>query len=394
MRHNTPAVLLLLAALTQGCDRSPTLAPATEPDRTTLIPLVIDNGSGEDFFDTNTLTSYNIHNTPGAWSVQSGQLVGNGSAQQSVVVRKDTNISDGWVETVTSQVPDGGLVLRFYDVNNYYLLAIRDDSRYGHANLEFYKQSGGVQSRITTQRWDISWPAGTQKTVRFEAVGTSLRAYVNGSLVAQVTDATFYSGAVGMRHNSAAGENLTSKYDLFRWNNFRGDLFNENSLGSYTLYNTPGAWSVQNDQLVSNATAQQSVAIRNGVYQTSGYVETASSQIPDGGLVLRFVDADNYYLLAVRDDSRYGYANLEFYRVVGGVQTRIGNTVSDIYWPAGVRRTVRFEALGSSLRAYVDGMSEAEVWDETFTAGGVGLRHNSAYGENLTSRFDLFRWSN
>lgn len=33
----------------------------------------------------------------------------------------------------------------------------------------------------------------------------------------QVTDGTYASGRAGLRHNSASGQNLTSRYDLFRW---------------------------------------------------------------------------------------------------------------------------------------------------------------------------------
>jgi hypothetical protein len=57
-----------------------------------------------------------------------------------------------------------------------------------------------------------------RKTVRFEAVGTSLKVYVGGTLIAQATDATYASGLVGMRANNSSGTTMTTRYDLFRFN--------------------------------------------------------------------------------------------------------------------------------------------------------------------------------
>src|SRR6185436_20295212 len=102
------------------------------------------------------------------------------------------NISyaDGYIEAFADSVVDGGLVLRFQSTGNYYLLAIRDDSYYGHANIEMYKAVSGVFTRLG-DRQDISWTPGVTKNVRFEAEGSTLRAYVDSVVVIQVTDNTY-----------------------------------------------------------------------------------------------------------------------------------------------------------------------------------------------------------
>lgn len=63
------------------------------------------------------------------------------SARQALAIRNNLSFANGWVETTTSQVADGGLILRMVGSLNYYMLAIRDDSRYGHANIQIYDGS-------------------------------------------------------------------------------------------------------------------------------------------------------------------------------------------------------------------------------------------------------------
>ena len=382
------SLALLLGIATQACDRIP-----SEPGAAPRGPA-FNLSSGTDPFITGALASYTLHNTPGAWSVSSGQLVADSSAKQSVATRNGLTIADGFVETTTSQSPDGGLVMRFLDSNNYYLLAIRDDSRYGHANIQFHEFLNGTVSDLSGQ-YDISWPAGTTRTVRFVASGTTLQAYVDGVLIVQVTDASFASGGAGLRHNSVSGQNLTARYDELVWGGtssaFYTDPFNDNTLPSYTRYNVPTAWTVSSGQLVADSSAKQSLVIRNALTIADGFVETTTSQVPDGGLVLRMQDSTNYYLLAVRDDSRYGHANLQIYRFVNGVATDLSGQY-DLSWPANTTKTVRFEASGTTLRGYLDGVLVIQLTDGTYSTGRAGLRSHSASGQNLTSRYDLFRW--
>ena len=362
--------------------------------------LFVDGGSGtppsgnEDPFDTNTLGGYTIYNTPGAWSISGGFLNAGPSAVQSVVIRNGVTIADGYVETETDQASDGGLVLRFQSNGNYYLLAIRDDSRFGYANLEMYRASGGSFTRIAGPL-DLSFARGVNRTVRFEASGSTLKAYLDGAVVLQATDATYASGGVGLRHDNTRGEaNITSRFHVLRWGTLVSvDPFDTNTLGSYTLYNTTGAWSIVGGYLNGSAAARQSVVIRNGATIANGYVETVTDQASDGGLVLRFQSSGNYYLLAIRDDSRFGYANLEMYRASGGAFTRIAGPV-DLSFVRGANKTFRFEASGSTLKAYMDGAVVLTATDATWVSGGFGLRHDNTRAEtNITSRFDVLRWT-
>ena len=114
--------------------------------------------------------------------------------------------------------------------------------------------------------------------------------------------------------------------------------------------------------------------------------------IVDGGLVLRFQSSGNYYLLAKRDDSLFGYANLEIYKAVNGVFTSLSGQV-DINFPVGTSREISFQAVGNVLKAYDDGVVMATVTDNTYSSGGIGLRADNTRGwNNVTSRFDNFLW--
>lgn len=388
MQRRTLIPLSLLAIATAACDRTP-----SEPSAAADIPSFT-LGSGTDSFGTGALSSYTLHNTTGAWSVSSGQLVADSSAKQSVAARTGLTIANGFVETETSQSPDGGLVMRFLDKDNYYLLAIRDDSRYDYANIQISKFLNGTAHDLTVQH-DIDWPANTTRNIRFEASGTTLKAFVDDSLIVQVTDPSFASGGAGLRSHSASGQNLTAKYDSFEWGGttteYFTDNFYDNTIASYTRYYTTGTWSSASGKLNADSSARQALAIRNHLSFSNGWVETQTSLVPDGGLVLRMQDSLNYYFLAIRDDSRYGHANIQIYDVVAGIATEI-SPQNDISWPANTLKTVRFEASGTTLNAYVDGVLVDSATDSSFSTGRAGLRANGASGYNLVNKFEYFRW--
>jgi hypothetical protein len=143
----------------------------------------------------------------------------------------------------------------------------------------------------------------------------------------------------------AAGLSSCSASDPGSRKVFKDD-FNTNTPGHYTIYNTPEAWSIVDGYLNSGAPAKQSVVVPNGETMADGWVETQTSRVADGGLVLRFQGNGNYYLLAIRDDSWLPYANLEMYRAQGGDFTRIAGPL-DVDFPVGKVRTIRSRRTGT-----------------------------------------------
>ena len=208
----TLAAAFALALIASACD-----GPTDPGDDSITI---------EDTFDANSLSSFTGSTDGGSnWSIQGGALVGTGPANQSVLIRNGFSATNGWVETVSSYADDGGLVLRYRDASDYYLLAFRDDGApppRAELNLALYHKNNGDYDEMW--RRDIVWPRGSARTIRFEADGAVLRVYVNGVLEGEVIPSPAINdpfpyvgpGGVGVRHyGDSAG--WRTAFDNFRW---------------------------------------------------------------------------------------------------------------------------------------------------------------------------------
>jgi len=168
----------------------------------------------EDTFDSNTISSYTQSSiSPATWSISGGELTASGG-NQSVLIRNGTSYSNVKIEADINKAYDAGLVVRFIDINNYYVLALCDDSGQGPStNLRFRKWVGGAETTIASA--NVTWPTGTPKTIRFEASGTSFSASVDGVQVISASDSSHAGpGGVGLR-NHAGGSGAVLQ--AFRW---------------------------------------------------------------------------------------------------------------------------------------------------------------------------------
>lgn len=176
----------------------------------------------KDTFGPGALANYTHYSDDGnPWFLGVNSLLGNGYGLQSVLIRKSVSVSDGWVEAVVDSVDDGGLVLRFSDNENYYLLAIRDDaapSPRNVDNLQVYRRSGeGQGGFVSLWRMNVVWPRGVSHRVRFEAVGKNLTIYLDSNQVGSFFDPRYLTGTgVGVRHygNNAS---WVSRYRRLSW---------------------------------------------------------------------------------------------------------------------------------------------------------------------------------
>ncbi|HEX8318054.1 hypothetical protein [Longimicrobium sp.] len=173
------------------------------------------------------------------------------------------------------------------------------------------------------------------------------------------------------------------------------DPFTSNTIGKYQAFTDGGGtWSVANGVLSGRGTAEHNVLVRTGTRMKTGWVEAKSDAADDGGLVLRFVDNQNYVLLAFRDDAQspwfYGN-NLALYTRVGGDFDELASL--NVAWPRGTPHTVRLEAGDGELLIYFDGtlLEAVPMPADTPAEGAIGVRH---YGEDpaWTTRIDELRW--
>lgn len=181
-----------------------------------------DARNGHDGFAGDALRRYTTYSDQGnPWSLQPGALRGDGFGLHAVLVRNGAALRDGWVEVLADSVDDGGLVLRFADNEHYYLLAVRDDQApapRGQDNLQLYRRSGPGQAGFTSLwRRNVAWPRGTQREVRFEAAGDSLRVYLDGERMGAVADTARLTGSrLGLRHYGDSPD-WTTRYRRLRW---------------------------------------------------------------------------------------------------------------------------------------------------------------------------------
>ncbi|HEX3033074.1 MAG TPA: Ig-like domain-containing protein [Bacillota bacterium] len=289
---------------------------------------------------------------------------------------------------------NGGLVARFKDNNNYYVLCAGDDAGALQTtlgwNLGIYKRVSGTFSKLASA--DVTWAAGTQQMVRFTVVGNTLEAYYNGVRVITAVDTSITgAGMVGLRNNNAApatyDDLLAIDLNALSAETFTGqtlvnDTFSDDSISGYTQSSdTPGTWQVSpGSGILTGTGGQQSVLLRKDLSLRDVELTTNMSA-PCGGLVARFVDNNNHYLLGLSDDS-YSNPNANFRLMtrINGTYTRLAT--ANVNWPVGGMAQIRFVVKGSKLEAYFNGQRVINITDTTFSnPGPVGVRNDTAIAQ-------------
>jgi hypothetical protein len=108
----------------------------------------------------------------------------------------------------------------------------------------------------------------------------------------------------------------------------------------------------------------------------------AGRQDEAGGVVFRYIDANNYYL--ARANAIQG--NVALYKVENGERTQIAVARHDL--PLNGWRILKVSARGARLQVYLDHRRILQSWDATFSGSGkVGLW---TVGDSVTY-FDDFR---
>ena len=133
----------------------------------------------------------------GTWTPMSGSVQGRGYASAEALMYSG---SSSWTDyqitaNVTTQAGQfAGIVFRYVDSNNYYWAGIGDwGNQYGIS-----KAVGGAYSEINGSGTASSNVAGTY-ILKVIVQGSTITLYVNNILVLTTTDATFGSGAIGLR---------------------------------------------------------------------------------------------------------------------------------------------------------------------------------------------------
>jgi hypothetical protein len=90
-----------------------------------------------------------------------------------------------------------GVMARYVDAQNFYYLTVRSDS-----TISLRKLVNGSIQVLDSAPFSVT--TGTRYELRLEAIGNSLRAYVNGNVLLEATDTSHPRGKTGVVMYKAA----------------------------------------------------------------------------------------------------------------------------------------------------------------------------------------------
>jgi hypothetical protein len=108
----------------------------------------------------------------------------------------------------------------------------------------------------------------------------------------------------------------------------------------------------------------------------------------DYGIICRYQDRDNFYMLVISSDGYYGAAKRK-----GGQYSMIGTDqlqYSDAIAQGQAANHLRADCAGDRLRLYANGRQLLEVRDADFNAGDVGLIAGAYAAKGVDVWFDNF----
>lgn len=243
------------------------------------------------------------------------------------------------------------------------------------------------------------WPAESMSVAGAEALDGTLVDLANSyddwpveemDVAAEALDGTL--NQVLIRYEAWPAEEMSVSAEALDGSlvgNFEDD-FESDTLDQYT--SSDGAWSISGGQCFGPTSASQSVLSRDDFTTVDGYCEVDCDQASNGGLVLRYVDDNNYYMATLRDDAATGGNNITLYRRVGGSFTSFDS--ANLTWTRGDPHVVRFEVEGDALRVYFDGGLVIDATDSNISsAGKIGIRSTGETAGDKTQYLAL-RWGN
>jgi len=276
-----------------------------------------------------------------------------------------------------------GLLLRYTNLQNYYYL------RVNHNSVQVRKIVGGVFQPVATA--PLSLVLGRVYRFRIEAIGSRLRAFVNGVQVVEAIDDAHARGGVGLAMFRARTDYdnviVTSRPQTL----LHADTFSQTFLERQRPWTSApaNAWSIvqytSGEHVYRQSLLTGTPRTVNGAPTGDQIVQAivrprAFNAGVNGwiGVMARHVDDSNHYYVALYRDK----AALR--KRVNGVHSTIKEVPFTVTLGAPYR--LRLEAFGSSLRFYINDTLMAEGQDDTLPTGRYGL-----ITFNASADFDNFR---
>lgn len=256
-----------------------------------------------------------------------------------------------------------GFAVRRLDAANYYYLTVRSSGV-----VQLKKMVNGVFQTLASV--DLPVSADTDYRLRLEAIGTTLRAYVNGIEWLKAVDASLSHGhaALMMYKTAADYDNVIASPSP------QTTLFSEEvNYFPYAWTAVAGQWDVApwpNTAMQSSTAGGASAYTGNSNTDQSIYARIQETAIGTGtqpwfGLFARYVDANNYYYVTVRNSNE-----ISLRRLVNGATQVLDSAPFSV--SVGTWYELRLEAIQNQLRVYVGNRLILEATDAIFNEGRFG----------------------
>ncbi|MBD2843929.1 glycoside hydrolase family 9 protein [Paenibacillus sp. IB182496] len=178
-------------AVSTAVQSGPAVGPIAPPP---VLPLLTED------FEDGTADGWTAGS--GTWTVTDGVYAGQAGSGQSLAVAGDAGWTDYELEAkvnVTNNTngnKDAGLVFRYADADNFYVLFLKNDDRSGR-KMELVKYVDGVKTTLDYANPSVA--AETYYTYRIVADGDSLEVYQDDVLQLSATDSAHAAGKIGAR---------------------------------------------------------------------------------------------------------------------------------------------------------------------------------------------------
>lgn len=263
-----------------------------------------------------------------------------------------------------------GLFVRYTDPANFYYITVRNTNV-----VQLRRMLNGSFMPIASATLPVTLNRAYK--LRLEAIGTWLRVYVDGKLVLQAQDTAHTHGSAGltMYKTQAEYDNIvvsaSPSTTLFAADFERASHM---PLPEWTTHE--GVWSVQTDgsRVYRQTSLDGTPRAVNGVEEMADQVIEADAKalsfagggVRWFGLMARYKDPQSYYYVTLRSDN-----TISLRRLYSGQITVLATAALPV--TAGQTYRLRFEAIGKSLRVYVDGKLAVQALDDRFTDGQAGF---------------------
>jgi hypothetical protein len=256
-----------------------------------------------------------------------------------------------------------GLVARYIDAANYYYVTIRNNNTLLLRRMvnETFTTLASANLTVTLNR---------SYRVRLETIGTRLRVYVDNQLLAEASDSALDHGQAGVMmyktqadfDNVVVSSNPQLTLASYQFGSPRDSLREWDQTGTWnTLVDTTYTQS----DMTSGARAITGIATGDQIIH-SRMRRTATAGTNNWfGLAARYRDESNYYYVTLRNDNTASLKKLMDGTIIELDSTPLSLGTNNWY-------RVRFEAIGTQLRVYINDVLRLEAVDSSHATGRYG----------------------